>query len=1060
MNRGNIYTFDSQELISAKNYWLENLKGELVKSSIPFDFKENGFSNNERMYLEFDIPKELSSKVLRISNGSDLRLHSILVAAFNTLIYKYLALEDIILGVPILTEFIDENLVNKILPIRSKIDKEISFKELLIQVKNKINEANKNQNYPIENIFYKLDLKVIHNTHPLVDIIILLENIHSDKNIETLNTNIKIAFSRNETNISGKLDFNAKVYTKKTMENLVKNFISCFQACINNIGIKLSDVELLSKDEKYLILNVFNNTKLDYDKQKLIHEFFEEQVERSPEAIAVVYGKNKLTYRELNEKSNQLARLIRNKIKDKPNKNHNYVIGIMVERSLEMIIGIFGILKAGAAYLPIGYDYPLERIKYMIENSSASVLLTQRSLKDKIQEKLEVICLDDNNIYQGDKDNLEKINSSKDLAYVIYTSGSTGNPKGVMIEHYSVINRLNWMQNKYPLDKNDVIMQKTPITFDVSVWELFWWTFVGAQVCLIKQGEERNPQSIVNTICNHKITTLHFVPPMLNVFLEYSINNGVEKLSSLKRVFSSGEVLNVNQVVKFNKELNAKYNVTLHNLYGPTEATVDVTYFDCTPWNQRKIVPIGKPISNTNIYILDGNDKLQPIGIEGEICISGDGIARGYLNREDLSKEKFVINPFVSGTYMYRTGDIGKWLPDGNVEFIGRKDLQVKIRGFRIELSEIEYQLLKIKEVKEVAVKDFTNKEGMKYICAYLVSEGNIDIDSIRNALANELPDYMIPSYFVKLYKLTCKANGKIDKQALPDPLECASIGVEYVAPTDEIEEKLVAIWSALIHINKIGINDPFFDMGGNSIMLVNMHSMIEKEFKVNITIADLFSYPTIRQLGDFIRNNIKGESNNVIRLDSFILPEEYYATSWTQSKQSSFQFEVDLETIDKMKNIAIEENSTLNDIFVSLYAYLFYKITNESNIFVQTAIYDIDKVVPVKFEFDSITNFKEMFGVVRKTINKENEFYHKNGYVNKTISYQNERSVYLFFYDNENITRDFINSDSLNIVMSVEKIDGRVIYYLEYNSKVFDSHHMENFVQNYINLINFIVNK
>ena len=324
-------------------------------------------------------------------------------------------------------------------------------------------------------------------------------------------------------------------------------------------------------------------------------------------------------------------------------------------------------------------------------------MLTQGRFLDKVQFNIRTINVEDSSSYIGDGSNIENINKPNDLAYIIYTSGSTGKPKGTMIEHYSVINRLNWMQKMYPLGEHDVILQKTPFTFDVSVWELFWWSFVGAKVCFLIPGGEKDPEEIVRAAQRNKITTMHFVPSMLNVFLDHlEGSSNVDKLSSLSQVFASGEALNVQQAERFNRILNRQFKTKLHNLYGPTEATVDVSYFDCSTGETLEIIPIGKPIDNISLYVVDKNYGLQPVGVAGELCIAGDGLARGYLNKPELTMEKFVQNPFVPGTRMYRTGDLARWLPDGNIEFLGRIDHQVKIRGFRIELGEIEVQLLEL----------------------------------------------------------------------------------------------------------------------------------------------------------------------------------------------------------------------------------------------------------------------------------------------------------------------------------------------------------------------------
>ncbi|WP_036693983.1 amino acid adenylation domain-containing protein, partial [Paenibacillus tyrfis] len=370
--------------------------------------------------------------------------------------------------------------------------------------------------------------------------------------------------------------------------------------------------------------------------------------------------------------------------------------------------------------------------------------------------------------YSEDGANLEPVAGPRNVAYVIYTSGTTGKPKGVMVEHHSVINRLMWMQKAYPIASGDTILQKTAITFDVSVWELFWWSWVGSKVCLLPVGGEKNPEEIVETIARNNVSTLHFVPSMLDVFLEYVGSTGGKasgKLASLRQVFASGEALTPAQVSKFRREVG---DTRLINLYGPTEATVDVSYYECTAGELSGTVPIGKPIDNIRLYIIgEGNQGLQPVGVAGELCIAGVGLARGYLNRPELTEEKFVNHPLVPGERIYRTGDLARWLPDGNIEYLGRIDHQVKIRGYRIELGEIEAQLLKLAPVQQAVVIAREDGSGQKQLCAYIVAEQQMTVSELRGELSRELPGYMIPSYFVQMEQMPLSANGKLDRKAL-----------------------------------------------------------------------------------------------------------------------------------------------------------------------------------------------------------------------------------------------------------------------------------------------------
>ncbi|MBN1411855.1 MAG: amino acid adenylation domain-containing protein [Spirochaetales bacterium] len=473
----------------------------------------------------------------------------------------------------------------------------------------------------------------------------------------------------------------------------------------------------MSKETLDKILFGFNDTKQDYPNTQTIQELFEAQAKRTPDAEALLFRDKRITFGELNRQSNRLAWTLR-----KNGIGRESLVAIVVERSVEMVIGIFAILKAGGAYLPISPGHPDEYIKKILENSNAGWLLSCTGMAGRIKSVFDCKIIDtgDPANYAEKDRNPDNINSPADLAYVIYTSGSTGQPKGVMIEHHSVINRLKWMQNMYPLSRHDRILQKTPCTFDVSVWELFWWSLEGAGLALLEPNGEKDPSAIVQAIEDYRITTMHFVPSMLQIFLNYVEKNGcVQRLGSLKRVFASGEKLSVNHVAHFNKLLFHENGTSLVNLYGPTEATVDVSYYDCLPMGDNPVVPIGKPVANTRLLIIKDDKSLAGIGEKGELCISGVQLARGYLNREDLTRERFVMNPFLPGERMYRTGDMASWLPDGNIEYLGRIDNQVKVRGFRIELEEIECVMDQYPGIKNCAVipkGEGENKRLVAYI--------------------------------------------------------------------------------------------------------------------------------------------------------------------------------------------------------------------------------------------------------------------------------------------------------------------------------------------------------
>jgi D-alanine--poly(phosphoribitol) ligase subunit 1 len=514
----------------------------------------------------------------------------------------------------------------------------------------------------------------------------------------------------------------------------------------------------------------FNLTAAPFPDQVTLQELIESRIAENSVKAAVIcdhdlgFGLSSLTYAQLNETVNQVAHLLRAE-----GVGPGQIVGLMVERSFAMIIGIMGIIKAGAAYLPISPANPPERIEFLLTDGAVRILLVHTQTVNKIHFDGTVLNLDDPNIYHGPTDNPSVVNTPEDLAYVIYTSGSTGKPKGVMIEHRSLVNRLHWMQHRYPISRNDLILQKTPFCFDVSVWELFWWILEGARLCFLMPGGEWNPLAIVRTIQKHQVSVIHFVPSMLNVFLEYlggKTPGVVQSLASIRRVFASGEALTPTHVRKFNDIWGNRTGARLTNLYGPTEATVDVTYFDCPASNDFERIPIGRPIQNHKLYIIrDG----QQVAIEeaGELCIAGIGLARGYLNRPTLTAEKFIKNPVNSGERIYRTGDIARWLPDGNIEYLGREDHQVKIRGLRIELGEIENTIREYPGITDCVALVRRHSESIIVLIAYLVCSSQVEVEALRQYLKKSLPDYMVPHRFETIGEMPLTPSGKADRKAL-----------------------------------------------------------------------------------------------------------------------------------------------------------------------------------------------------------------------------------------------------------------------------------------------------
>ncbi|MCP4218870.1 MAG: non-ribosomal peptide synthetase, partial [bacterium] len=519
------------------------------------------------------------------------------------------------------------------------------------------------------------------------------------------------------------------------------------------------------------------------------------------------------------------------------------------ERTVEMIVGMMAVLKAGGAYLAIALTYPDKRLEFMCRDSCMETLLTDntRPLPGSLTHLGMDITAEENYL---DDTNPPAESNPDSLATVFYTSGSTGNPKGVLVEHRGLVNRIHWMQSRYPIDEKDVILQKTSVVFDVSVWELFWWSFYGASVYLVPPGKGGHPQDAVDAIKNGKVTTMHFTPTAMIPFLHHvEAEKCVEDVSTLRQVFASGEALPPALVNHFNRLLNKTNGTGLYNLYGPTEASVDVTYYDCPTDKELDKVPIGKPIDNIRMYIVDRKLNLPAKGVAGQLCIAGIGLARGYMNRPNLTRDTFVDNPHEPGERFYLTGDLARWMPDGNIEFLGRIDHQVQINGIRIELGEIESVLLKHPDIKEAVVVTRLDEHDEPFLCAYLVAANDLAGSDFKESLARDLPHYMLPARYIELEKLPTTTTGKVNRKVLKAIDLQLESSVEFVAPATEKESQIAEIWKEVLNLEQVGVNDNFFDIGGNSLGIIQVNVRLKEVFRQEIPALIMFEYPTIASM-------------------------------------------------------------------------------------------------------------------------------------------------------------------------------------------------------------------
>ncbi|MFC6632382.1 non-ribosomal peptide synthetase [Microbulbifer taiwanensis] len=871
-------------------YWREKLDGVPESLNLATDFPRPAVQSSSGAKYLFSFDGQLTKQLKSIAEQEGCTLFMVLLTAFKILLYRYSNQEDICIGTPVANRHYEgtESLIGlfiNTLVLRNKVDGSATFSSLLSSVKKTCLEAFEHQDVPFEKI---VDLVQPHRNaaiSPLFQVMFILQNTPRDAlgkgvsayplDMPISKFDITLQFNETPEGLDGSIEFRTTLFKQQTIERLVENFRAISQIISTRPGANISEIEFIREEEKQKLLKDYNYTRADYPREKCIHELFMEQVAVHPDRTAVVYEDESLSYQQLYEKSHALAIYLQS-LGVQPDS----LVGLCLERSPSMMVGILGILQAGGAYVPLDPEYPDDRLTYMLEDSHVTTVLTQEKFKWKlislVSQDTQLIALDAQWVeitdcsanLEDQQVKLQQAVKPDHLAYVIYTSGSTGKPKGVMVGHQALTNRIYWMQQQYPLSIKDTVLQKTPFTFDVSVWEFLWPMMSGTSVVFAKPGGHKDAQYLENLINQENITTLHFVPSMFHVYLSHAETN----CSSVRRIFCSGESLDSQAVYDCRKKFP---QALLYNLYGPTEAAIDVTAYNCALL-ESSVVPIGTPISNIQIYILDHYNNPTSLGVPGELHIAGDGLARGYLNRPELTAEKFIPNPFNPGSRMYKSGDLARWLDDGNIEYLGRIDAQVKIRGFRIELGEIEAQLNRFPAIKD-SVVIAQGQEGNKQLIAYYVArdtdEGQVvDLahEDLRAHLQQTLPDFMLPAAFVSLSAIPLSSNGKADRRALASMEVSLESSQAYLAPRNAAERKLVAIWAEVLdlEIEKIGISDNFFELGGDSIKTIQIVAKAIEQ-GIHFDTRDMFNYQSISEL---LQNCETSKSKEIIKEDGILV--------------------------------------------------------------------------------------------------------------------------------------------------------------------------------------------
>ncbi len=879
---------ESEKYNKDKQYWIERFKTipevATIPGSIKGDIDETNPAGERKKY---EISKENVEKIKKYCKENKISLYNFFMAIYAIYIGEVSNLDEFTIGTPILnrTNYKEKNAAGMFInmaPFRININEDIEFKQFIKNIARDSMDMLKHQKYSYQCLLEELrkENKSIPN---LYNILLSYQITNAKQNEGTIeyetewtfngycadNIDIQIYDLNDTGNLNIAYDYKTSIYKVEDIKNIHRRILNIIKQVVSKEEIKLSEIDIVTPEEKEKLLVEFNKTELKYDKNIPFIKYFEKQVEKTPDDIAIVFEDKEMTYRELNERANSLAYKLReNEV------TNNTVVGILLERSFEMLISMLAVLKSGGCYIPIAPDYPKDRIEYMLEDSEATIILTSQNRRNLADKKL--INVKDERIYENHKENLENISKPEDLSYLIYTSGSTGTPKGVMLKQKNLSNFYNSMKNiiEYLKDgKNHKILSITTVSFDIFGFETLMSLTRGLTVYLTSENGQKMTSKIERIVKDSNVEIMQTTPSVMKFHLENL--NDENSLKSLKYIMLAGEPLTKTLVDRIKQIIP---NVTIYNGYGPSETTIFSTIGNAT--NQEEIT-IGRPINNTQIYILNKNKKVMPQGTIGELYISGDGVGKGYMNKEQQTNASFVINPFIDGKVMYKVGDLGAFDDKGEITCYGRIDNQVKIRGLRIELQEIEKRMQAVYNIHDCVVVKKVVK-GKDALCAYYVERGHVSKSVLKTVLYSKLPEYMVPQYFVKMEQLPHTPNGKVDRKALPDPVIDEN-ELEIVKPRNEIDKELIKIIEKMLQVDKVGINNTLLELGGDSLTAITLTTKVLSKFNVQLNIKDILSNYTIKDMSDYIAEN-QTKDISKIKIER-IKEQDYYPLSSAQKR-------------------------------------------------------------------------------------------------------------------------------------------------------------------------------
>lgn len=840
------------KLKEERDYWITKLSREIGASSLPLDFNRSRVYAEKKATVDINLPADALQRLTKMTGNSPFLLYTILMAALKTCLHKYTGSSTIVVGSPAYRRDDETNTQAGPIVMVDDIDERQTFREFLMTVRETLSEAYARQSYPLNNLVKDLEVEQVENKCPLFDIALVSKEIHCE--LPPVKNDITMIFEKTpEAEVAGSISFNARLYKRDTIARFADHFANILSNAVQNVNAPISSLEMLSAAERQQIVGDWNETTTAYPSDLCLPQLFEAQAAKTPNAIAVAFGESKLTYSELNSRANQLARHLRGL-----GAGTDARVGLSLDRSIEMMVGLLGILKAGGAYVPLDPTFPEQRLSFMLEDGQIEVLLTQeRHVEEFSGHQTISLDADWETIAQQSSENLSELVATPDsLAYVLYTSGSTGQPKGVMMNHRPLVNLISWQVTQSTTILETRTLQFSSLGFDVSFQEIFSTWCAGGTLVLVEEQTRRDAMALWQYLADEKIERL-FAPFI--VVQQLAEVAGVQENcvpSQLRELCTAGEQLQVTAaVVGMFRKLSG---CTLYNHYGPTEGHVVSSFkLEDTPSRWPLLPAIGRPIANSKLYILDKHGRPTAAGVAGELHIGGVCPARGYLDRPGLTAEKFVPNAFSTepGARLYKTGDLARFMPDGNIEILGRIDHQVKIRGFRVELGEIETALCAHTAIREAATVVREDSPGEKRLVAYVVLHAGHAVTSadLRAFLKDRLPEYMVPHVFVTLESLPLTSSGKVDRRSLPAPDRSRpEQEAAFIEPRTKVEEILRNIWMEVLGVERIGINDNFFELGGDSILTIQVVARANRE-GLRLVPKLLFQHQTIAALATVV---------------------------------------------------------------------------------------------------------------------------------------------------------------------------------------------------------------